>query len=325
MTQTSDNKRAITVGIFLFIGIAIFLLGVFTLGSQRKTFVKSFKLSVIFNNIQGLKVGNNIWFSGVKVGTIEKMKFYGTSQVQVFLTVEKEAQQYIHKDAKASISSEGLIGNKIVVIDGGSANLPFVEDGDQLSTNTELSTNDIMKTFQLNNENLVEITSDFKTLADQMVQGKGTIGAILSDEEVADNFKAIVKNLENTTSSANQMLVDLAKFTDKLNSKGGLADKMLTDTLVFAKLQTSINELQKTTQSAAALTENLNQASAQLHKNDNAVGALLTDAQTAENIKSMISNLNSSSKKLDQDLEALQHNFLLKGFFKKKAKAENKK
>lgn len=325
MTQTADNKRAITVGIFLFIGIAIFLLGVFTLGSQKKSFVKSFELSVIFNNIQGLKVGNNIWFSGVKVGTIKKMQFYGTSQVKVFLSVETEAQKYIHKDAKASISSEGLIGNKIVVIDGGSANLPFVEDGDQLGANTELSTDDIMKTFQVNNENLVEITSDFKTLAKQMVEGKGTIGAILSDEQVANNFKAIVKNLETTTSSANQMLVDLAKFTDKLNNKGGLADKMLTDTVVFAKLQNAINELQKTTASAAALTENLNQASAQLTKNDNSVGLLLSDAKTAESIKSMISNLESSSKKLDQDLEALQHNFLLKGFFKKKAKAENKK
>lgn len=325
MTQTADNKRAITVGIFLFIGIAIFLLGVFTLGSQKKSFVKSFELSVIFNNIQGLKVGNNIWFSGVKVGTIKKMQFYGTSQVKVFLSVETEAQKYIHKDAKASISSEGLIGNKIVVIDGGSANLPFVEDGDQLGANTELSTDDIMKTFQVNNENLVEITSDFKTLAKQMVEGKGTIGAILSDEQVANNFKAIVKNLETTTSSANQMLVDLAKFTDKLNNKGGLADKMLTDTVVFAKLQNAINELQKTTASAAALTENLNQASAQLTKNDNSVGLLLSDAKTAESIKSMISNLESSSKKLDEDLEALQHNFLLKGFFKKKAKAENKK
>jgi phospholipid/cholesterol/gamma-HCH transport system substrate-binding protein len=325
MTQTADNKRAITVGIFLFIGIAIFLLGVFTLGSQKKSFVKSFDLSVIFNNVQGLKVGNNIWFSGVKVGTIKRIQFYGTSQVKVFLSIETETQKYIHKDAKASISSEGLIGNKIVVIDGGSSNLPFVEDGDQLGASTELSTDDVMKTFQVNNQNLVDITSDFKTLAKQMVEGKGTIGAILSDEEVADNFKAIVKNLETTTSTANQMLVDLTRFTDKLNNKGGLADKMLTDTLVFAKLQSAISELQKTTASAAALTENLNKASAQLNKNDNAAGLLLSDAKTAESIKSIVVSLESSSKKLDQDLEALQHSFLLKGFFKKKAKSENKK
>jgi phospholipid/cholesterol/gamma-HCH transport system substrate-binding protein len=323
MTKISDNKRGITVGIFLFIGLAIFLLGVFTLGSQKKTFVKSFSLNVVFDDIQGLKVGNNVWFSGVKIGTIKKLQFYGTSQVQVFMNIEEEAHKYIHKNSKATISSDGLIGNKIVVIDGGSPKFPFVEDGDQLAVNTALSTDDIMKTLQVNNKNLVDITSDFRTLARNLVEGKGTVGALLTDQKVADNFKAIVINLQNTTASANKMIEDLNDFSKKLNSKGGLADQLLTDTVVFAKLKASVTELQKTAASAAVLTQNLNQASAQLTKNDNAVGLLLNDAQTAEQVKSIMKNLESSSKKLDEDLEALQHNFLLRGFFKKKAKDEN--
>lgn len=323
MIKKSDNKRAITVGIFLFIGITIFLIGVFTLGSQKKTFVKSFGLNVVFNDIQGLKVGNNVWFSGVKIGTIKKIQFYGTSQVQVFLSIEEEAQKYIHKNSKATISSDGLIGNKIIVIDGGTLKFPFVEDGDQLAVNTALSTDDIMKTLQVNNKNLVDITSDFRLLARNLVDGKGTIGTLLTDQSVADNFKSIVVNLQNTTASANTMIEDLNDFTNKLNSKGGLADKILTDTVVFSRLQASVTELQKTAAAAALLTESLNQASAQLNKNDNAVGLLLNDKQTAEQVKSMMKNLESSSKKLDEDLEALQHNFLLRGFFKKKEKALN--
>ena len=323
MIKASDNKRAITVGIFLFIGLTIFLLGVFTLGSQKKTFVKSFALNVVFDDIQGLKVGNNVWFSGVKIGTIKKIQFYGTSQVQVFLSIEEEAQKYIHKNSKATISSDGLIGNKIIVIDGGTLKFPFVEDGDQLAVNTALSTDDIMKTLQVNNKNLVDITSDFRLLARNLVDGKGTVGTLLTDQSVADNFKSIVVNLQNTTASANTMIEDLNDFTNKLNSKGGLADKILTDTVVFSRLQASVTELQKTAAAAALLTENLNQASAQLNKNDNAVGLLLNDKQTAEQVKSMMKNLESSSKKLDEDLEALQHNFLLRGFFKKKEKALN--
>src|SRR5690606_27805090 len=149
--QTTDRKKGITVGIFIFIGIVILLLGVFTLGGQKKTSVKTFTLSVVFDDIQGLKTGNNVWFSGVKIGTIKKIQFYGTSQVQVFLSIEEEAHKYIHRDAKASISSDGLIGNKIVVIDGGSPNFPFIEEGDQLQVNQALSTDDIMKTLQTNN------------------------------------------------------------------------------------------------------------------------------------------------------------------------------
>lgn len=324
MTQPSDNKRGITVGIFLFIGLAIFLIGVFTLGGQKKTFVKSFTLNVVFDDIQGLKVGNNVWFSGVKIGTIKKLQFYGTSQVQVFLSVEQEAQKYIHKNAKASISSDGLIGSKIVVIDGGSTKFPFVEDGDRLMVNNTLSTDDIMKTLQVNNKNLVDITSDFRILARNLVDGKGTAGALLADQQVADNFKTIVENLKNTTAAADKMAVELRAFSEKLNNEDGLANKLLTDTVVFAKLQSSVNELQKTAASAAKLTDNLNQASAKLNQTDNTAGLLLNDQPTAEQVKSIMKNLNNSSQKLNEDLEALQHNFLLRGFFKKKAKAQQK-
>jgi len=320
--QASDNRRKITVGIFIFLGLAIFIIGVFTLGSQKKAFVKSFTVDVIFNDIQGLKSGNNVWFSGVKIGTIKKIQFFGTSQVQVFLNIEEEAHKYIHKDAAASISSDGLIGNKIIVITGGTPKFPFVEDGDRLRVNTTLSTDDIMKTFQVNNKNLVEVTSDFKILAKSLVEGKGTVGTLLTDEKVAEDFKSIVANLKNTTASANKMARELDAFTKTLNTKGGLADKLLTDTAVFAKLEASVNELQKTAGSASALTENLNKASDKLNRTDNAVGVLLNDQKTAEQVKAIMLNMETSSKKLDENLEALQHNFLLRGFFKKKAKAE---
>lgn len=320
--QVSNNRRKATVGIFIFLGLVIFIVGIFTLGSQKKLFVKSFSINVVFNDIQGLKSGNNVWFSGVKIGTIKRIRFYGTSQVQVFMNLEEEANKYIHKDASASISSDGLIGNKIIVITGGSTKLPFVEDGDRLRVDNALSTDEIMSTLQANNKNLIDITSNFKLLSKNLVQGKGTAGALLTDEQIAENFKTMVLNLKNTTASANKMALELNAFTRNLNTKGGLADQLLTDTAVFAKLQLSVNELQKTAQSASALTENLNQASSKLNQADNAAGLLLNDKETAEQVKMTMKNLESSSKKLDENMEALQSNFLLRGYFRKKAREE---
>jgi len=320
--QVTDNRKQITVGVFILLGLVIFVLGVFTLGSQKKAFVKSISVNAVFNDIQGLKAGNNVWFSGVKIGTIKKIQFYGTSQVQVFMNIEEDAHQYIHKNSTASISSDGLIGNKIVVISGGSTKFPFVEDGDQLQVANTLSTDDIMKTFQVNNKNLVDVTSDFKVLARNLVEGKGAAGALLADEQIATNFKAIVENLKTTTESANKMAVQMNAFTKTLNTKGGLADKLMTDTAVFAKLQESVNELQKISQSASAMTDNLNKATSKFNKTDNAVGLLINDQNTADQVKGIMQNLEASSKKLDENMEALQHNFLLRGFFKKKAKAE---
>lgn len=318
----TNNKKAITVGLFIFLGLLIFVVGVFTLGSQKKAFNKSFSVNVVFNDIQGLKAGNNVWFSGVKIGTIKKIQFFGTSQVQVFMNLEEEAQKYIHKDAKALISSDGLIGNKIVVISGGNPKFPFVEEGDRLLVDPTLSTDDIMKTLQVNNKNLIEITNNLKALTGNMVKGKGTIGMLLTDSGMAIKVKSAVYNLEATTANANKLTKQFAQFGTKLNAKNGLTNKLLTDTTIFPKLQKTATSFQASAKSAATLTNNLNMVSEKLKDSKSPLGVLLNNTAAGNDLRVTLSNLKTSSKKLDENMEALQHNFFLRGFFKKKAKLQ---
>ncbi|MGI4021903.1 MAG: MlaD family protein [Janthinobacterium lividum] len=324
--QSAETKRNVLVGVFIFFGLLILIVGVFTLGSQQKSFVKSLRVNAVFNDIGGLKPGNNVWFSGVKIGTVKTIKFYGNSQVEVQMKIEETAKQYIHKDASAKLSSDGLIGNKIIVLFGGNPKTAEIEDGDILQVQKDLSTDDIMKTFQENNQNLIGITSNFKKLSGNMVNGKGTAGALLSDSTLANSFRAIVMNLQKTTRSsaqlAGQLAGQLGQFTAKLNTKGGLADKLMTDTSVFNKLQATAEQLQQTATKASVLTDNISKASSKLNSTDNAMGLLLNDPKMADQVKSTMGNLQESSSKLNDDLEAVQHNFLLRGFFKKKEKAE---
>ena len=145
-----ENKRSVIVGIFVFLGIAILVAGVLTLGGQQKKFVKSIQLKAVFDDIGGLQTGNNIWFSGVKIGTVRKINFYGDSQVEIEMNVEEEVVEFIRKDSKATISSDGLIGNKIIVIYGGTTLAPPVEDGDRLESVMPLDTDQMMETLQVN-------------------------------------------------------------------------------------------------------------------------------------------------------------------------------
>ena len=98
--STENNKRSIIVGIFISIGIVIFLVGVFTLGGQQKTFVSSVNLTALFDDVSGLQQGNNVWFSGVKIGTVKKISFFGNSQVKVLMHIDKKAQDLYVKMPK---------------------------------------------------------------------------------------------------------------------------------------------------------------------------------------------------------------------------------
>jgi len=318
----ADNRRAITVGIFLALGLLIFILGVFVLGGQSKSFSKSIHITAIFDDVAGLKRGNNVWFSGVKVGTISDMRFTGPHQVEVKMSVDENSRQYIHRNAEVHIGSDGLIGNKIIVIDGGSPQAPIVQNGDVLQAAKLLSTDDMLKTLQQNNENLLAITGDFKLLSHKILQGKGTVGTLMADSTMAVQLKASMRNLEVATASAAVMANNLNKFSNKLDTKGGFADKLFTDTATFSKIAAAVNQLKNAADNANTITSNLSKVSNKLNSDDNVLSVLINNPQKAAQVKTTIDNLQASTVKLNEDLEAAQHNFLLKGYFKKRDKAK---
>jgi len=211
---------------------------------------------------------------------------------------------------------------KIIVIDGGSPQAPVIQDGDKLQVAKLPSTDDIMKTLQQNNENLLAITKDFKTLSHQILAGKGTVGALLADSTMGVQLKASMRNLQVTTQTAATMAAQLNAFSKKMNTKGGLADNLLTDTMTFNKIRASVTQLQQVAANANTFVQNLNTASKKLTTTDNAIGVLLNDPKGAEQVRTSLNYIQQSTIKLNDDLEAAQHNFFLKGFFKKKAKAE---
>lgn len=305
------------MGIFVLLAIIIFVGGIFILAGQQKRLISTIAVNAVFDDVAGLKVGNNVWFSGVKIGTIRGISLYGASQVQVTMNIDEKAQQYIRKNSQARISSESFIGNKNIVIEGGTPQAAPVEDGDRITAVNPLNTDDLMETLQENNKNLVAITSDFKELSGRIVRGEGTVGALLTDTTIAENFKSMVASLQQTSDNTVRASQALTRFTSQLNTKGGLANELLTDTVVFSQLRSSVAQLQQASATASQMTNNLEQASDRLNTNDNAIGMLLNDINFAATLRTTLYNLESSTQKLDQNMKALQSNFLLRGYFRR--------
>ncbi|SHO63223.1 MlaD family protein [Algoriphagus zhangzhouensis] len=319
-----ENKRSVVVGIFVFLGIAILVAGVMTLGGQQKKFVKAIQLKAVFDDIGGLQPGNNVWFSGVKIGTVRKINFYGDSQVEIEMNVEEEVKEFIRKDSKATLSSDGLIGNKIIVIYGGTTLAPPVENGDRLEAVMPLDTDKMMETLQENNKNLVDITNDLKLLTGKLAAGEGIVGAVMTDSTLAENFRAIISNLNRASINSNQMLTDLNKFTSKLNQEGNLFNDLVTDTTMASELRATVASFRSSATNTEELTEKLSEISSKLDDPNNSLGMLLNDPEFAEYLKSTLENTDSATYNLNRGLEALEYTWPFKKGFKRKAKAEEK-
>ncbi len=325
--STLKNNRPVIVGIFILIGITILVVTIFTLGGQKKTFVKSFTIHAVFNDVGGLIKGDNVWFSGVKIGTVKGIGFSKNSQVEVTMSIENEVQSHIHKNAFAKIGSDGLIGNKIVIIYGGDPALPQVEKNDFLAVEKSLSTDDMLATLQANNKNLLEITNDFKKISKKIDSGKGTLATLLNDAAMANKLNKTIDNLQATSSNfktvslnSKDVLSNLKTFSGKINKSGNSINDLVTDTIMYGNIKGTLSQLENASNSVSKFTANLKAVSERLNQKENIAGVLLNDSTTAASIKITLKNLETSSQKLDADLEALQHNFLLRGFFRKKEK-----
>ncbi len=327
--QTSQQKRGVIVGLFIFIGIAFLMTGILMVGNLRSTFTTKIELQAIFDDVNGLQAGSNIWFSGVKVGIVKSLDLYEGSQVLVVLKINEGAQKFIHKDSKVKVSTDGLIGNKIVIIVGGTAEAGQVKDGDWLAIEGQTSTEEMLSMLQENNRNLLAITTDFKAVSQRLANGEGTIGKLLKDEGLYNQLEATSASLQRTAGHAEQVGVAAAAYSAKLNRKGTLANELVTDTVVFNKVKASVAQLElMATQASEAAgnlkmaTANLSVVTAKLDDPNTPVGVLLSDTKTAEHLKGTLKNLESGSAKLDENLRALQDNFLLRRYFKKKKKTE---
>lgn len=324
----SPKRRGIIVGIFIFLGLVFLLAGILAVGNLHSTFVKKIEVTAVFDNVNGLMKGNNVWFSGVKIGTVSKLSFFGESQVKVDFKIDEKSQPFIRHDSKVKISTDGLIGNKIIVIYGGTAVSEMVMDGDTLGIEKMVSTEDMMAALQQNNQNLLEITTDFKKISQKLAGGEGTVGKLLNDETLYNSLGTTLASLQKSSAHAEKMTASVADFGEKLNRKGSLANDLVTDTLVFKSVKTSVQSLQKLTATATEATNNLKTASLNVEKatagldNKNSpIGVLLYDENAAFDLKTTLKNLNAGSEKLDEDLRAVQDNFLLRRYFKKKKKA----
>ena len=233
----SSNKRAVIVGVFVFTGLVFLLAGVLIVGNLRETFKRKMEVVSLFEDVGGLQKGNNVWLSGVKIGTVESLDFYGESKVEVIMNIDVKAQQHIPKDSKVKISNDGLIGNKILVIYGGSEKESVVQDGDTLGVEKTFTSEDMINTAQENNKNLLAITNDVKAITKKLAAGEGSIGKLLNDSLMYTNINATIVSLQKASAKAQQMLASLAYFSSKLNKEGTLANELTTDTVVFKSVK----------------------------------------------------------------------------------------
>jgi phospholipid/cholesterol/gamma-HCH transport system substrate-binding protein len=321
--ETKEIRQQIKLGAFVLCGIALFLAAVFLIGSENNIFSNTFAIQATFKNVEGLKEGDNVWLSGVKVGTVKDVSIISEGKVLVTLTLKNKQTEFIRKDATASIGSDGLVGNKIVVIRPGTA-ATSIEENDTINTASPADTQDLLNIAKDVGENTRSLTSDLSLIAKKVNDGRGVVGELLNDGELGKEIRQVVANLSQTGANTALASSELHKLVYELRNGSGLMPTLLRDTAYTETFRATLANLQEVSANAQLVSSNLQTLAAKFNEDDNAVGVLLSDKATADRLKNTIENAENATQKLDQNMQALQHNFLLRGYFRKQEKRKEK-
>lgn len=202
--NTHSTKFKVRLGLFVAAGFVIFAIAIFLIGRQKNLFNPVFSLSTTFYNVSGLQIGNNIRFSGINVGTVDNIRIINDSTVIVNMVVQKDVQKFIKTDCMVAIGSEGIIGDRVLIITQGSAETQSVKSGQFLASVEPVETDAIIASLGVTAQNAEIISGQVIEILYDINQGKGTLGMLIQDSIMAESLNKTMGNLQKSSKGLNE-------------------------------------------------------------------------------------------------------------------------
>jgi phospholipid/cholesterol/gamma-HCH transport system substrate-binding protein len=295
----------VKVGLFIFVGIAILVIGIFLIGRKQALFSSTFSVKAYFQDIQGLRNGATVRLSGIDVGAVNDVEIVNdtTGRVEVTMNLKEDIHNFIRTDTRASIETEGLVGNKVVVITVGSASAEEVKDGGIIKSKEPMSISAIIEETQGVMRYTKDMTKDLSEIVSRVNKGEGSIGKLLVDNELYNNAARLTESadtsLKSITKQVNQLTSVFKELGSGIKSVIGNVDNVVVD------LDTIITGVKK---------------------GKGVMGAMLVDktrydtvfSKTINNIEKMTAEAKLAASRLAENMEALKHNWLFKSYFEER-------
>jgi len=264
------------IGVLTILAITIAAVTIFMLTGGRGFFWQRYSLKSRFDNVAGLKSGSPVRVAGVEVGTVKSVDDFVGDQVDVTIEVNKAMRPRITSGSTAYLGSVSLLGESAVDITPSSKGTPIPDWGYIPSGHAKGQIADVAEQAQQSVSEITKLVTDIRV-------GKGTVGKLMTDEQLYNDLQAFVASagdltrgirdgrgtigkLMNDPKTANALeasLTNVQRLTEQINAGKGSLGKLLNDD-AFA---TNLN----------GATTNIQELTAKLNRGEGTAGKLMTD------------------------------------------------
>ena len=322
MEKTTAEK--IKLGVFVLTGTILLVIAAYLIGNRQNMFGTQFTIHAVFRNVNGLQQGNNVRYSGINAGTVKRINMVNDTTIAVSMSLQENILNHVRKDAIATIGSDGLVGSMIVNIVPGNGQTPPVNSGDTITSYSRIGAEDMLSTLNVTNQNAALLTADLLKVTASLNQSKGTLGRLLNDTVMANNLENTIANLQKTSAEAHTTILNLNRLFSDDGFKSSAAGILLTDSETGSDIQQTIGNLKSTSARMDRMVQSLDSVLNSLTREDGTIHYLATDTTLVNNIDKTVKNLEQGTERFNENMEALKHSFLTRGYFKKLEKEQRK-
>lgn len=318
------NAQKIKLGIFVLLTALTLVVSLYFIGKKQNLLGNTFRITGVFNNISGLKLGNNVRYAGINVGTVRNIVMLNDTTICVDMVMQADILRHIRKNARAAVGSDGLVGSMVVNIFPTPGEASALQPGDTIQSIRKITANDMISTLNITNENAAELSRELLRITNSLNEGKGSLGLMLNDEKMGEDLKVTISNLRSASLNAAIVVDDLKNVISAIDSEESLFNVLLKDSVSAERFRSTIANLERSSEQIGVVLDGLSQVVDEVKTGEGTFNYLVSDTVLVEDIQATVKNIREGSVMLNENLEAMRHNVLFRGYFRKQEKQQRK-
>jgi phospholipid/cholesterol/gamma-HCH transport system substrate-binding protein len=303
------TPKVVGAGAFVVIGVLLFTVGLFMIGERRMLFEDRFEVYTEFAKLGQLELGAVVRVAGMDAGEVIDIRIPPSpaGKFRVKMRVREDLHGLVRTDSVAASQMEGLVGAIFLNIGAGTEQAPPVPEGGTIPSREPVMFADLLEqassTVALLTETVEDIRGDVEKAVQQVALTAEDAHAML--EDVRPDFTAIAKN-------AGRISADVQQISARIRGGEGTIGKLVNDDALYQRAREIAEEAKSVMANIRQVSDDTRKALSDFRSKEGPAQGLMSEmrvtmGQTREAVSDLADNM-----------EALKHNFLLRGFFNRR-------
>lgn len=301
------KSRPLKLGMLVSIGLLLFVMAVYYLGSKQNLFSSTFTITSHFSDVKGLVEGNKVKYSGISVGTVSNVEIISDSTILVEMLINQKVREFIRKDSKVEIGREGLMGSKMVIIHPGSPETGSVDDYERLTSIKPVDVEEMIQEARKIIDDGRMVSKALLEMSDKINNGDGDLARLINENSITTKLSQAGDELLAFTKNAKAI-------TGKVNRGEGDLGRLVNDTAITHELTFTLNHLKQMATRADSVTMEMLLFSKELNEGGGVLNRLVYDDEMAQHLDTTLIKAGHGIEEVARTAETIRKSWILNLF-----------